>query len=358
MQIGIIHGFVGGGGGTEKTLLSIIESLLEKNHVVNLYTISKPPMQIQGVKVRSILPFYFPFFGLYQRYMESKLVEKAKDDDLVIQASGGMVLPNDPKQKIIIYCHHDFPNETEKTITKYKGIWAWYYKPYYAASQRFLSHIKNDTLHLIANSRFTHESIKKKFGKNSAIIYPPVDLHKFTNNSIKTKSVITISRFSQEKNLELAIDIINDIETTYTVIGNTTTKTNEIYYETLLRKINNKKSKAKITLLKNISRDNVINNLVGAKVYLHTAPETFGISVIEGIAAGCIPIVPDNSAHKETVPYEELRYDQNNVEEAREKVKMALAGNYDSLLKPLQDSLSKYDKETFKKSIIEYIEKI
>ncbi len=355
MKIGIIHGFVGGGGGTEKTLLSLIEALTEQKHIVNLYTVSKPTIQISGVKIYSILPFSLPFFGLYQRYMESRLIGKAKDDDLVIQTSGGLVVPENNNQKILIYCHHYFQNETEKTVTKYKGVWSWYYKPYYASSLKFINQIKNENIYLIANSKFIQESLKRKFGKNSTVIYPPVELNSFRDGNQKEKKVVTVSRYSQEKNLEFAIDVFDDFKTDYIIIGNTKTRINEVYYENLHKKIKNQKSKSRIQLLKNIDRNKVINNLRRAKVYFHASPETFGISIIESIAAGCIPIVPDNSAHKETVPFSELRYDQTNVEEARAKVKMALDGNYDEFVNPLQASLRNYGKETFKKTITEYI---
>ena len=42
MNIGIIHSFVGGGGGTEKTLHGIIDALEQTEHNVTLYTFSKP----------------------------------------------------------------------------------------------------------------------------------------------------------------------------------------------------------------------------------------------------------------------------------------------------------------------------
>ena len=45
-----------------------------------------------------------------------------------------------------------------------------------------------------------------------------------------------------------------------------------------------------------------------ARVYLHASKETFGIAVAEAVAAGCMPVVPDNSAHPETVPFAKLRY--------------------------------------------------
>lgn len=356
MKIGIIHGFVGGGGGTEKTLYAIIESLTEGGHHVTLYTISKPSIKIPGIKIVSTLPFHLPIFGLYQRYMESKLIVKAKDEDLIIQASGGLVLPEKKDQKVIIYCHHDFQNETKKDITKYKGMWSWYYKPYYILSQKFVNQINDKNILFISNSKFIQDSIKQKFSKNSIVIYPPVELELFQNETKKENSAITISRYSQEKNLEFAINVFQDTDVKYTIIGNTKTRVNKLYYEKILARVHNIKSK--ILLLKNVERSKVVENLQRSKVYFHASPETFGIVVVESIAAGCIPIVPDNSAHKETVPIDELRYSPSNKKDAQEKVQKALAGNYDDLIKPLQNSLKNYDKRTFKDALLSFIQNI
>jgi len=355
MKIGIIHGFVGGGGGTEKTLYAIIMSLIEGGHQVTLYTISKPSTKIPGIKIVSTLPFHLPVFGLYQRYMESKLIAKAKDEDLIIQASGGLVVPENKDQKVIIYCHHDFQNETKKDITKYKGVWSWYYKPYYILSQKFVNHINDENILFISNSKFIQDSIKQKFSKNSIVIYPPVELDLFTNDTKKENSVITISRYSQEKNLEFAIDVFQDTDVQYALIGNTKARVNELYYEKILARVS---GKSKISLLKNVERSKVVENLQRSKVYFHASPETFGISVVESIAAGCIPIVPDNSAHKETVPINELRYSPDNKKDAQEKIRKAITGNYDDLIKPLQDSLKNYDKNTFKDALLNFIQNI
>jgi len=356
MKIGIIHGFVGGGGGTEKTLYAIIDALTEGGHQVTLYTISKPSIKIPGIKIVSTLPFHLPIFGLYQRYMESKLIVKAKGEDLIIQASGGLVLPERKDQKVIIYCHHDFQNETKKDITKYKGVWSWYYKPYYILSQKFVNRINDENFLFISNSKFIQDSIKQKFSKNSIVIYPPVELELFKNETKKENSAITVSRYSQEKNLEFAIDVFQDIDVKYTLIGNTKTRVNKLYYEKILSRVHNIKSK--ILLLKNVERSKVVENLQRSKVYFHASPETFGISVVEGIAAGCIPIVPNNSAHKETVPIDDLRYNPNNKKDAQEKIQKAITGDYNNLIKTLRDSLKNYDKNTFKNALLSFIQNI
>ncbi|MHB8545614.1 MAG: glycosyltransferase family 4 protein [Nitrosotalea sp.] len=357
MKVGIIHGFVGGGGGTEKTLYAIIEALIGGDHKVTLYTISKPSVKIPGIKIVSTLPFHLPIFGLYQRYMESRLIKKANDEDLIIQASGGLVLPRKKDQKVIIYCHHDFQNETKKDITKYKGAWSWYYKPYYIMSQKFVKQIKDENILFISNSKFIQDSIKKNFSKDSVVIYPPVELEIFQNNINKEESVITISRYSQEKNLEFAIDVFQDIDTKYTIIGNTKTRVNKLYYEKIANKLRDLK-KSKISLLKNIERNQVVEGLKKSKVYFHASPETFGITIVESIEAGCIPIVPDNSAHKETVPFSELRYVPNDIDEARNKLKKAIAGDFDYLLMDLKRLSEVYSKENFKKNIINFIKNV
>lgn len=349
---------MGGGGGTETTLLALIEALLEHKHTVNLYTVSKPTISLPKIKVQSIFPFRLPAFGLYQRYLESKLTEKAQGDDLIVQVSGGLALPHKKNQKIIIYCHHDFRKETERDVTKYKGIWYAYYKPYYMLSQKFVSQIGDKNVILVANSRFIQDSLKNRFEKDSAVIYPPVDVDALYNNEKKEQEVLTISRYSQEKNLEFAIDVLNDVDEQCTVIGNTKTKVTEIYYERLVAKIKNSKSPRKILLLKNIERSKVIEKLKKSKVYFHASPETFGISVVESIAAGCIPIVPNNSAHKETVPFDDLRYEPDNKTEAQTKIKKALLGEYDNLLDRLRNSTSLYSKQYFKKSITTFIENV
>ena len=107
-----------------------------------------------------------------------------------------------------------------------------------------------------------------------------------------------------------------------------------------------------------MERSYLIEKMNTSKVNFHCSKETFGISVVESISAGCIPIVPNNSAHKETVPFEELRYEFNNIQDAQEKIKRALSGEFDHFKKPLQESIRKFDQKTFKKSFLSVLENL
>ena len=356
MNIGIIHGFVGGGGGTENTIHAILNALEKTKHNVTLYTFSKPKISSKKIKIKSSLPISISSFGLYQRAMESKLISKAKNEDVLIQTSGGLGIPQSKNQKIIVYCHSDFSNELENPSTKYKGIWSLYYKPYYTMVKKFVENIQDSRIQLISNSKYVHDSIKTSFGKNSEIVYPPVDLKEFSPRN-KDDSVVTIGRFSEEKNLEFGINVMKGIYHEYNIIGNTKTKSNILYYEKLKSKIK-KENLKKVNLLKNISRNELVNTLNKAKVYFHPSSETFGITVIESISAGSIPIVPNDSAHLETVPFSELRYEPNNISDAQKKIQLALEGNFDQLIEPLTESVKKFDKENFKKSFLSIIDNL
>jgi len=355
LNIGIIHGFVGGGGGTEKTLFAILDALEETNHKITLYTFSKPKLSLKKTIVKSTIPISIPVFGLYQRLMESKLVEKAKHEDILIQTSGGFSVPKHLNQKIIVYCHSDFSSELEKTVTKYKGIWGKYYKIYHDQIKKSLKKINQENIFLISNSKYIQNSIEKIYEKKSLLLYPPLDMSEFNKNISKKNSLVTISRFSAEKNLEFVIDVMKSLSANSRIIGNTKTKSNEIYYDLLNSKIK-KEQLSNIVLLKNISRQKLLEYLLESKVYFHASPETFGLTVVESISAGCIPIVPDNSAHLETVPFPQLRYEPNNIDDAQKKIQEAISGNYDEFITPLKDSIRKYDKEQFKKSFISIID--
>ena len=354
LNIGVIHGFVGGGGGTEKTLLAILDALEETQHKVTLYTFSKPKLSLKKTIIKSIIPISIPAFGLYQRLMESKLIEKAKHEDILIQTSGGFSIPKNLKQKIIVYCHSDFSSELEKTVTKYKGIWGKYYKLYHEKLKKSLENINQENIFLISNSKY----IEKIYGKKSLLLYPPLNILEFDQNIIKKKSLVTISRFSAEKNLEFIIDVIKNLSIDSIIIGNTKTKSNELYYDLLNSKINKEEHSSHIVLLKNISREKLVRNLLESKVYFHASPETFGLTVVESISAGCIPIVPNNSAHLETVPFAQLRYETNDLNDAKEKINKAISGDFDDLVLPLQDMVKKYDEEQFKKSFISIIDSL
>jgi glycosyltransferase involved in cell wall biosynthesis len=63
----------------------------------------------------------------------------------------------------------------------------------------------------------------------------------------------------------------------------------------------------------NATREQMVALLEQSKYFLHTlVNEPFGITAVQAIATGCIPIVHDSGGQRETVPIEFLRYKELN----------------------------------------------
>ena len=354
VRVGIIHPYFDVIGGAEVTSLSLIDVLITNKIKTTLYCIKSPDIEQTNLfSIHKIKQKKFPIFWRYQRMMEVKnLFSSVSNENILFVMSGGLTLEKSNAKLVYVYCHSSFLGELEFVKREFHGIKGIYYKIIQNSVQKSIEFLKNNDIKLISNSNFTKTEIKKNFDKDSCVIYPPIDINKFCNISNKQKEnkVITISRFSVEKNLESVIKIFNNTDFFCELIGSAKHKNQFKILENLqIAKGKN------VKICNNVSPQNIIELLATAKVYLHTSKETFGISVVESIAAGCIPIVPDNSAHKETVPFEELRYKDN--EDAVNKINDAMRGKFDDLRPKLFKHIQKFSSEIFQKNIIELIEK-
>ncbi|KFM14537.1 alpha-12-mannosyltransferase protein [Marine Group I thaumarchaeote SCGC RSA3] len=351
MKIGVIHPSFEVVGGAEQTTYSILRALKNTHHNVTLYTTTKNPEIPPEIKICHIQRNSFPIGWSLQRILDTKkLFSKAKNEDILFISSGNLIL-TDTKKNVIIYCHSTFESELKKLEKIKSGFTKLYYKYIQKQIKFQLELLKKSSVKLIANSNYTKEKIKEIFGKDSTVIYPPVKINKKNNQK---NGIITIARYSKEKKLEFNLHVIKNFKIQYKVFGNARFPSQLNYYNSLKKIILNHEH---IELYLNSERDEIEKNLNSSKVYFQSSEETFGISVVEGILAGCIPIVPDNSANKETVPFDELRYVENDENDAGGKIELAINGDFDKFLIKLQDHAKRFSEENFQKNVINYLSK-
>jgi len=351
MKIGIIHPSFDVIGGAEQTTFSLLCALKDTNYSVTLYTTTKNVKTPPEIKICYINRNSFPIGWKLQRILEvKKLFKKAKNEDLLFVSSGNLILTNTDK-KIIIYCHSTFESELENKKKEFFTIYHNYIKK---QIKHQLELLEKPTVLLITNSNYTKEKMNKLFKKKSIVIFPPVKIKETNIGKAEKCGVITIARYSPEKNLEFNLDVIKNLNVSYKIFGNTKFSSQINYYKHLQSRTKNKKQ---IKLFCNSKRDLIENSLNSSKVYFQSSEETFGISVVEGIMAGCIPIVPENTANKETVIIEELRYKENDKNDAKKKIESALRGDFDKYLIELQEHIKKFSEENFQKNIINYLSK-
>jgi hypothetical protein len=353
MKIAIVHQFLDLLGGAEKTTITLIEALKNTEHTVILYTTTETDIiESKNLTIRKINSYIPYLWKLKKLYDNKRIYATINDEDVILVMDGGFAFRYMPKKINILYCHSTFEFENRFIYQKIPGWRGILYKIIQSDLKKNLGHIGKKNVKLIANSEFTKKTISELFGIEANVIYPPVNLKEFDSNVQKQHAVISVTRYSPEKNLLFLCNVLKSSKFTFNVIGNSKLKQIE-FFNNLKKELNSYKN---IHLHNNITREHLIENLKAAKVYFHPSKETFGISVVEAIAAGCIPIVPDNSAHKETVPFKELRFLENDVNDAITKINYAMEGKFDKFIPALKEHAKKFDSDKFQKQMLEFID--
>jgi glycosyltransferase involved in cell wall biosynthesis len=112
--------------------------------------------------------------------------------------------------------------------------------------------------------------------------------------------------------------------------------------------------KDKIQLIPNATKDEMINAMSSSMVYLHTmAGEHFGISIVEAMAAGLIPVVPSYGGCSEIVPSE---YQYTTIEEAADCISKNI-DHYDSTKKKfVYEIVKQFSPDNFRRNLKYLIE--
>lgn len=148
--------------------------------------------------------------------------------------------------------------------------------------------------HFIANSQFIARRIKKVYGREADVIYPPVDVDRFTLHENKSDFYITASRLVPYKRIDLIVEAFNHLpDKKLVVIGDGPE----------MMKIKNKAS-PNVEILGYQTNDVMLRYMQTAKAFVFAAEEDFGITPVEAQACGTPVIAFGKGGSLETVrPY-------------------------------------------------------
>lgn len=310
MRIAVIYDFGMNKGGGDFVMLNILEALNSTGYEVSLLTsypegldesaehFSKrvPDINIHYVKAPIFLKHPYTI-----AYIARKInVSKSNSYDVYVVSDD---IPRGVANKIGI-CYMHYPHTArfkfmEYVAVKYKatvrGKLTWMLHKI-LFPKFFLTGVLPENWSLIANSIVTRRHTAEVFGVNSdhiAPLNPPVSSQKiysyWRNNSVEKEDMaVCIGRFEPEKKF---MDVIyaaallkNKLR--LILIGFTHSEVE------LMRTIEAFGLKGNVELLVNADRKTIIDTLLRAKAIVHPMPrEPFGIAVVEGMAAGCVPIV-------------------------------------------------------------------
>jgi glycosyltransferase involved in cell wall biosynthesis len=230
-------------------------------------------------------------------------------------------------------------------------FWLGCYAPYQLL-ERVLGFRSSGKL-VLANSKFTQMAVRKRYFVDPTVVYPPVDISGIMNQDLdvpKQDLVVTASRFSPEKGLGLIPKLASKVNAIFIVMGPISVRSS---YNEMHKSIREYGVRDKVRLMTSVSVQEKVSLLRRAKVYLHTMPsEHFGVSIVEAMAAGCIPIVHDSGGPREFVP-SNWRY--RDVEEAEQKIKEALSSWSPSLSKDMQAIAYGFRIERFQQEFLAHL---
>ena len=199
---------------------------------------------------------------------------------------------------------------------------------------------------IVCNSEFTKskfEEMYPNYEKKVKVIYPPVKIDNKDYYS-KKNSVITLGRFSKNKGQIEQLEIAKKSPNTKFYIVGFAKKDNNYYNKCLEYKRDN--NLMNVEIIRNASYTKKMKLLKESKIFLNTAKnEPFGITTVEAIMTGCLPIVYNSGGQREIVSLPELRF--KNKQQAIKLINSITDINYKKKIEYLQSHIKKFNIESF-----------
>ena len=376
MIANIVHTSLNPRGGSERLAITAMQALSKMGSEINLTTFERPNISqlesaygeaatsvIRRIKTTNIL-------------RSLKKTESNKHYDLIINTHGDMLpyfLPSFSKSNAITYCHFplakylidskdpEYAKFLRSTIlstmsTRKKNS----YQKYFDLARTAHIHMLKKTT-VLSNSEFSRSVILKAFGVDSVVLSPPVDVDFFRNMSLLSSSssnnnnnnnnddtILVISRFHPTKKIENAIRLAKllkerKIGSRMKIVGNLPPGTpGYLFY--LKQMVGHYDLDDYVKFEINVNFSKLLKLMRESKVYLHPlVGEPFGISTVEAMSSGLIPVVPNIGGHTEFVP---PKYQFGTFGEGVEAISVALMAP-DSERMLISDSVKRFSIDSF-----------
>jgi glycosyltransferase involved in cell wall biosynthesis len=312
MRIALIHDSLNAYGGAERLALAFAKALKEGGHLVDLYVVEKTRWDrvekltsydrsvIDDEYVLSsygIIPsIYGRFLNWFSRDVIGIHGVRRRKYDVVVATKQILV----PIFVDVLYMHFpDFVPGFEYLYYPdrymYNTSLRIYSRPAALLSRLLISLFKNMEYKptILTNSRFSASVISRFLGVNGLVVYPPVNVEEYlplSRNKDRDNTVLVIGRIEPAKNIASVPFIAEKVKNgRFVIIGSIGSYS---YYKHLVGLIKSLKVEDRVRILPNASEWQKIELLRRAKVYLHPMKyEHFGISIVEAMAAGLIPVV-------------------------------------------------------------------
>lgn len=350
-------------GGRSQVLAHAISTLTDPDKEVHLFTLSGPEGFDEFVSYYGLSEFdislrtfpglrSIPAGTLYQQPLLNLRAGRALSRfDRVFNSNNCLgFLPSGPEY--VHYVHLPTP-AIPRTNTRYSGspLLQFYALPL-SALTRIVDPPAFPNGSTLVNSEFTSRAYESAYGREpDGVVYPPsiesVDLDGFGGTG-----VVTLGSFHPNKNQRFQLEVARELpDTRFTLIGS---KASPDYYQQCVEYVETH-GLSNVDLKPDAPARIVGQSLNGSEVFLHSMEnEPFGISTVEAMNHGCIPVVHDSGGQREIVTSGSLRYD--GVDECTEIIRRIESGTLDIPTGRLRRRLHEFTFRKFRERLASHLD--
>ena len=374
MKVALVHDYIKEFGGAER-VLKVLTEMYPEAPIFTAFSIKGSTAENEFSNKKIIESWLAPILKIGKLYSPLRFLTPfiwrsfdLSQFDLVITSCSWYITRGfkvGAKTKVVAYCHTPprwlYGYETSVGFTKY-----WPVKVYSAIVGHFMRIYDFKTAqkinHWIANSENVKERIKKFYGKEATVIYPPVNVESIRHQatSIKNKErrnkktdyFLIVSRLVGAKGLEDAAKAFRKSKYQLKIAGESSG------YSEVAANLE-KLSGDNIQLMGRLDDNSLYRAYTGAVGFIALAKnEDFGITPVEAMAAGTPVIAFNGGGFRETVIDGKTGILINTTDE--ESIKKAIKKfekiNWDRA--KIQKHAEKFSKETFIKAVGGYVSSI
>ncbi len=203
--------------------------------------------------------------------------------------------------------------------------------------------------YFLANSHYIARRIKKFYGRDAVVVYPPVDIENFKIDETieRGNHYLYVGRLINYKKCDIIIQAFNQLKLPLRIVGFGPD-------EAKLKKMANKN----IEFLGKMSGDKLVKEYQSAKALIFPAEEDFGIVPIEAMACGLPVIAFNRGGVTESVIDGEtgLFFDEQTPESIIRAIGEFGEIKFDKNV--IRRQAEKFSKENFKKNFVNALNKI
>jgi len=321
MRVAILTNTISIAGGAERVTVEMFRTL--RSFIDEVYILGREP-KLDYEKLKLWCDDVKAIYKSYRFFRRVDIPWLFAEFDLII---------NSRSNEVLVPAHVNYYHWIPGPITPHRDVREAFMKAYSIEKIRLRHYLQHFLARVfafgrlnLANSRYVSELLKE-LGIHAEVLYPPVDVEEIitytqTRLGKKSDSVIAVSRIGRGKNLELVSEVAKRVrDAQFYIVGHLDDR---VYYEEL-----RSEAPSNVVIIPNAPRSKLYDILSEAKVLLHPAiHEQFGIAVVEGMAAGAVPVV-----HRSGGPWIDILeqkegiygYSYANPQEAAEKVQLALS---------------------------------